>query len=337
MPEWVKRLDNAQRERRVLGIPLAVVYKFFDDQSNYLAAVIAYYAFIAIFPQLLIATSVLGFLLQDQPDLRDTLIESALAQFPIVGTRLGQPNGIQGSVTAIVVGSLTAMYGALLLAQATQSAANVVWAVPQNTRLDPFRSRLRGTLLMTLAGIGVLVVAILVSLTTNLGVLASWDGVTTSLALNVASVVVTTAALSVLLSWSTAERRSIRSNLPGAFTIAVLWQALQAAGSTYVSSVVNRASEMNGIFALVLGLMVLLYFAAIIAVLGMQVNVVLAKRLYPRALLTPFTDNVELTEADRRAYTDYAKAHRHKGFEEIHVSFNRSEETEDRNESKAGS
>jgi membrane protein len=51
------------------------------------------------------------------------------------------------------------------------------------------------------------------------------------------------------------------------------------------------------------------------------VNAVLRKRLYPRALLTPFTDAVQLTEADKRVYTEYAKAQRHKGFERIHVTF----------------
>ena len=50
-------------------------------------------------------------------------------------------------------------------------------------------------------------------------------------------------------------------------------------------------------------------------------DVVLKERLYPRALLTPFTDDVELTPADRRAYQSYAQARRHKGFEQVEVSF----------------
>ena len=48
---------------------------------------------------------------------------------------------------------------------------------------------------------------------------------------------------------------------------------------------------------------------------------VLVKRLYPRALLTPFTDAVELTAADKQVYREYAQAQRHKGFEEIDVTF----------------
>jgi hypothetical protein len=55
--------------------------------------------------------------------------------------------------------------------------------------------------------------------------------------------------------------------------------------------------------------------------IGIEVNVVLNRRLWPRALLTPFTDRVDLTDADKRAYTGYALAQRHKGFETVEVTF----------------
>src|SRR3954464_3185740 len=103
----VDRVDKLQRRHRVLGIPLAVVYKFFDDQGGYLAAVLTHYAFVAIFPMLLIASSVLGFVLQGHPGLEQQILSSALAQFPIVGDQLGRPGGIQGSASAVVVGALT--------------------------------------------------------------------------------------------------------------------------------------------------------------------------------------------------------------------------------------
>ena len=44
-------------------------------------------------------------------------------------------------------------------------------------------------------------------------------------------------------------------------------------------------------------------------------------RLWPRALLTPFTDNVELTAGDQRAYTSYASAERYKDYQHITVDF----------------
>ena len=92
-------------------------------------------------------------------------------------------------------------------------------------------------------------------------------------------------------------------------------------GGVYVRRVVAAASEMNSVFALVLGLVALLFLAASIAVIGLEVSAVLSRRLFPRALLTPFTDAVELTDADRRAYASYAKAQRHKGFERVEVEF----------------
>jgi hypothetical protein len=85
--------------------------------------------------------------------------------------------------------------------------------------------------------------------------------------------------------------------------------------------VVSQADDLNAVFALVLGLVALIYVASVMAMIGIEINVVLARRLWPRALLAPFTDHVELTDADRRAYADYAKAQRHKGFQRVRVSF----------------
>src|SRR6478735_1389269 len=156
MTALVDRVDDFQQRHRALGFPLAVAYKFIDDQGNYLAATVTYYAFISIFPLLLIASSVLGFLLQGNADLRQEVLTSALSQFPIVGTQLGAPQGLQGSASAVVVGVIAALYGVLGLGQAAQNAVNVAWAVPRNSRLNPLVSRLRSFVLLILAGVTVL-------------------------------------------------------------------------------------------------------------------------------------------------------------------------------------
>jgi uncharacterized BrkB/YihY/UPF0761 family membrane protein len=137
----------------------------------------------------------------------------------------------------------------------------------------------------------------------------------------VLSVLVNALVLALMLRLSTPRDESLRDVLPGATLIAVLWQLLQLVGGLYVEHVIKKANEMNAVFALVLGLLALVYIATVLAMLGVEVNVVLVKRLYPRALLTPFTDRVHLTEADERVYREYAQAQRHKGFEEIDVSF----------------
>jgi hypothetical protein len=100
---------------------------------------------------------------------------------------------------------------------------------------------------------------------------------------------------------------------------------LQWFGAVYVGHVVKSASATNSVFALVLGLLAFLYLIATTLLLCGQVNVVATDHLYPRALLTPFTDDVELTRGDRDTYTGLAKAQRAKGFQHIDVTFDRKE------------
>ena len=317
----VSELDDRQRRHRALGLPIAIVYKFFDDQGGYLAAVVTHYAFIAILPLLLIASSVLGFFLQGDPALEQRILTSALAQFPIVGDQLGRPEGIQGSATAVVVGILAATYGAIGLGQAAQNAVNVVWAIPRNSRYNPVISRLRSLAWMIVAGLALAFIAVLTSLSSHVEVFGSdLNGAMHWLVVMV-TVVVTTCVLGLMMRLSTPQDHGFRDVLAGAVVIAVLWQLLQMAGGAYVSHVIADAGEMNGVFAIVLGLVALLYIASVMAMLGLETNVVLAKHLYPRALLTPFTDDVELTDADRKVYREYARAQRHKGFEQIRVTF----------------
>ena len=88
----------------------------------------------------------------------------------------------------------------------------------------------------------------------------------------------------------------------------------------------SETDGMNGTFALVLGLVGLIYIAAVMGVIGMEVNVVLARHLYPRSLLTLFLDKVDLTPADKRAYTYYVRSQRHKVNEIIDVRFDEDDE-----------
>ena len=317
----IGRVDDLQRRRRLLGFPVAVVYKFFDDQGGYVAAVLTHYALIAILPLLLIASSVLGFVLQGHPRLQHDILASALAQFPIIGDELGRPGGIQGSTSAVVIGALAATYGAIGLGQAAQNAVNTVWAIPRNSRLNPLLSRVRSLLWLVLAGFALVFIAVLSSLGSHLEVFGSGLGGGVRWLVLAITVVVNSLVLALMMRLSMPQRQRLREVLPGAAVIAVLWQLLQVLGGVYVSHVIAHAGQMNGVFAVVLGLVALLYIASVMAMLGLETNVVLAKRLYPRALLTPFTDAVELTDADRRVYREYAQAQRHKGFEQVHVTF----------------
>jgi len=321
-------LDRFQRRFKPVSMPLATIYKYFDDQGNYLAAIITFYAFLAIFPLLLLASSILGYVLQGNPDLQAAILDSALSNFPIVGEQLGRPEGLQGSLTAIAVGVLTALYGASGLGQAIQNAMNVAWSVPRNSRPNPFLLRLRSLVLLLTAGLAVLALTVVSAIGSSTEVFGGAVDGTLRVVIRIATVVVIGLGLTLLFRLAAARQHTLLSAAPGAFLVAVLWQGLQYVGTLYATRVLGETTSMNQTFGLVLGLLGIIYIAAIIAILGMEVNVVLARRLYPRALLTPFTDAVELTEADRRAYAGYARAQRHKGFERVEVVFDDDVETE---------
>lgn len=313
----LRRLDAAQRRHRGVGFVIAVIYKFIDDQGGYLAALIAYYAFISLFPLLLLLTTGLGLVLADHPELQTRLIDSALGEFPVIGDQLGQPQRLSGGIAGIVIGVIGALYGGSGVGQATQNAMNTMWSVPRNERGNPLVARWRSLRLLV-------VLALVLAGTTALSLVGNFvDGFGTFsvIGLAVAAVAVNTVVFSLGYRVSTALHLTMRQVLPGAAAMAVVWQLLQAFGAVYVGRVVRNASATNSVFAVVLGLLAFLYLTSLAVVFTAEINSVRVQRLYPRALLSPFTDDVVLTQGDRRTYTAQAQAQRAKGFEQIDVTF----------------
>lgn len=317
----VDRIDRFQRRRRWVALPIAVAYKFFDDQGSYLAALVAYYGLLSLFPLLLLLSSLLGFALQGNPHLQLEILSSTVSQFPVIGPQL-RSTGLRGSGVGVLVGVLGSVYGALGVAQAVQNLMNIAWAVPRNRRPNPILARVRSLLLLATAGAAAIATTVL----SALGAAAESFGAT-SLGLGVkavlilVSVVVNAGVFLLAFRIATARDLSWRRSAPGALAAALAWQAMQVFGALLVGRVLKNATAVNGVFGLVLGLVAWLYVTALVIALSVELNVVLAKRLWPRALLTPFTDDVNLTAGDRRSYSDSAKAQRAKGFETVDVTF----------------
>jgi membrane protein len=322
----VGRLDAFQRRHPAAGFPLAVVYKYIDDQGGNLAALIAYYAFLSLFPLLLLLTTILGFVLAGHEQLQQQILDSAVGQLPVVGDQLGQPKQIGGGVVGLTIGILGSLYGGLGVGQAVQNAMNTAWAVPRNSRPDPLRARGRSLLLLLTAGVAVLGTTVLSTLG---GSNAGSFGPLLKVLVLVASIGVNAAVFLFAFRIATARDLSFGDVAPGALAAAIVWQLLQSFGVVYVSHVVNGSSATNGVFAVVLGLLAFLYLSATAAVLCAEINVVRVRRLHPRSLLTPFTDDVQLTRGDRRTYAGLATAQRSKGFEDIDVAFDPPEDSPD--------
>jgi membrane protein len=302
-----------------VGFPLAVIYKYIDDSGGYLAALIAYYGFVSFFPLLLLSTTVLGFALAGDQHLQHQVLTSALRQFPVVGDQLDDPARIGGGAVGLIVGIVGSLYGGLGVAQAMQYAMNTAWRVPRNRRLNPLRGRLRSLLLLLSAGVAVLA-------TTFLSIVGSSGAGSLGVVLQVfalaASVALNAVVFVFVFRKATARVLSVPDVFRGAVAAALVWQLLQSFGVIYVAHVVKNASDTNGVFAFVLGLIAFLYLAALALVLCVEADAVRLDGLWPRSLMTPFTDNVRLTEGDRRAYTSQVEVQQMKGFEHIDVHFN---------------
>lgn len=99
--------DRLQQRHRLLGFLLAVRQKYGDDQGGCLAATIAYDGLFATFPLLLVFTATLGFVLQGHHHLQQTILNSALGQFLVIGHDL-KAGALKGNAIALGLGGALA-------------------------------------------------------------------------------------------------------------------------------------------------------------------------------------------------------------------------------------
>ncbi|MGH9075524.1 MAG: YihY/virulence factor BrkB family protein, partial [Acidimicrobiales bacterium] len=303
------RLDAYQQRHPWLGFPVAVTYKFFEDQGNFLAALITYYGFISLFFLLLLLVTVLGFLAQGDPGLRSRLLHSALIHFPIVGSQIQlHVHSLRGGIVRLVIGVVVCIHGGLEVVQAGWNAFNRVWAVPRQDRLNPIQTRARSAVVLVVLGLGVLLTTGLSGFTTNaVAYLGPWGRVAGTLlsgALNIAIFV-------FAFRWLTSVALSVRDVAPGAVLAGICWQVLQSLGTYYVARQLQGVSAIGGLFGVVLGLLAWIYLEAVVTVVCAEINAVGARRLWPRGLRSLFTDTRRLTEADLRIYESYAQIERY--------------------------
>jgi len=263
---------------------------------------------------------VLGYTLHSHPALQQALLGSALRDFPIVGPQLQQNvSSIHGSGPGVVLGLLGAVYGGLGVSVAIQTALNRVWAVPRYARPDAVLSRLRGLVLFLLIAAVVLITTALAAV----GPVAAGYGLGAGvpLAATAVATIVNVGAFLVGFRVLTARDVPLADLMPGAVSAGVAVQVLQTVGALVVNDELSGASRIYGVFGLVLGLLAWLYLQAVILVFCAEINVVRARRLWPRNLLAPFVDDVALTPADRASYHSYAGTERFKTFEQVRTTF----------------
>jgi YihY family inner membrane protein len=303
-------LDRVQQRQPWLAFPVAVWKKFGDDQAGNLAALLAYYAFAALFPLLLVFVTVLDIVLRDFPTLKSELVNSAYGQIPLIGEQLQRHHGsLHETGPALVIGLTLTFLGARGAAGAAQNALNTVWSVPFAHRPGFPWNLLRSVALILVVGLGEVGTTLLSGLAAGSGLAVAGAGaVAISLVLNIG------------LFWlafrlATAREISTGELFPGALLAAIVWQVLQLAGGYIIRHQLAHSSALYGTFSLVLGLLAWLYLQAQFTLYAVEAAVVRARKLWPRSLVPP-----PLTPSDRRAYKLYTTAAQRRPDEEIKLS-----------------
>lgn len=292
----LRRLDRFQQRHAVLGFPIAVAQKFGNDRAGTFATRIAYQGLFSLFPLLLLLTTVLGILLDDRPELRDDIIDSAVADLPVIGAEVREATQpLRGSALGLAVGAIGTLYGGLGVGQAAMAGMNTVWNIPRRDWPNFAFRRLRS--LGVILGIGV---AIILSTVLSAASESLAGGAGRPLAL-IGTLVIDTCLFLWAFMVLTAKRLKPHDVGLGAVLAAVFWGALKLVGTWYVSRVLRNASDVYGFFATVIALLSWIYVAAQLTLLAAEINVVRKYRLWPRSLTQP-----PLTAADRLVFTRLA-------------------------------
>jgi membrane protein len=306
----LRALDRRQQESPRLGFIAAVIKKFTDDQAGQLAALIAYYGFVSLFPLLLVLVTVLGFVLHGDPAEQKRILDGTLGQFPIVRDQL-KLHSLTGSSLALAIGVIGSLLAGMGITGATQNAFNRIWGVPFKDRPNFLVAHLRGLGMLAILG------TMSVVSTTAAGFVGSSSHAAPAVVAGILiAFAVNLALFMTAFTLLTAAEVSWRELLPGVIVASVFWQLLQHLGGYYIDHELRHTGPLYGVFALVLGLLAWLYLGAQLTMFAAEVNVVRVRRLWPRS----FFSN-PLLDADRRAMTASAEVEERVEEENVEVTF----------------
>src|SRR6201997_2086740 len=297
----IRKLDAPQRRFTPTSFVFGVVKKYGDDNGGVLVSNLAYSVFVSIFPLLLILTTILGLVASVNATVRTSVLDAVAGQVPLIGKTLtGNVHQLQrSSIIGLIIGFAGLIWGATGLGQAGLFTMEQVWNLPGPARPGYVQRLGRVGLFLALLGGGVIV-------TTGLAVKIPLEAVTA--AFNVGMYIGAFRAL-------TPKGVPTRSLLPGAITGGILWTVLQVLGTWLVHHFLHSDS-LYGVFGTVLGLLAWIYLAVQVTVYSAEINVVVARRLWPRSIVQP-----PLTEADRASMALQALQNQRRPEQHVEVTF----------------
>jgi YihY family inner membrane protein len=312
--QFARRVDAVQQRFRPTALTFGVMKKFGDDNAGTLVSSLAFSTFVCVFPLLLVLITVLNIVLAGDQGARKALLNSALSQFPVIGSQLGHNiHGLhRSSVIGLVIGLLGLLWGSTGLAQAGLFSMAQIWNLPGPERPNYVKRLGRSFVFLAVLGSGLVISTGLASFGTfgrhNVGL---------GLLSEVLAVVVNVVMYFLVFRVLTPKAVNRRRLLPGAIVGGVAWTILQAVGGYLIGHDLRHDSVTYGVFGIVLGLLAWIYLGSEITIYAAEFNTVLARHLWPRGMVQP-----PLTEADQRSMALQATQNQRRPEQEVSVGFN---------------
>ena len=308
----LRKADGVQQKYRPSAFVFGVVKKYGDDNGGVLVANLTHSAFVSFFPLLLVLVTVLGLMAAGDPAFRQDAVNAVASQVPLIGGELtGNVHQLRkSSVIGLIVGLASLVWGTTGLAQSGLFTMEQVWNLPGPARPGFLPRLARSLLFLVLLGLVVIATSLLAGLST-------YGHHALPFVIFAEAVEATVNAGMYFVGFRILTPRGVPSRdlAPGAVAAGIGWTALQVAGAYLIHHYLHSDS-VYGVFATVLGLVAWLYLAAEITVYCAEINVVLARRLWPRSIIQP-----PLTEADRASLALQALQNQRREEQQVVVTF----------------
>lgn len=273
---WVTsdRVVRARAVHPLIDVGVGTIAGFQRHQTPRNAAVLTYFGFLSIFPLFMVATAVLGFVLQGNEQLQEDILDTFVAQIPVIGSEIERAAGdITGSTTTVIIGLLITLWAATRAFAGLQNALDDVWEVPLDRRHNLAVRRLRSVVAIIVIG-GSLILTSAVASIVSVGAFP----VVSRVLLAAAVVTVNTAVLAFMYRFMTAASVTWSAVWPGALLGGFGFAALQFGGTFIVQRFLATASDTAGVFATVFALMAWLNLHAMVSLIGAELNGAILRR-----------------------------------------------------------
>ncbi|MFN2594582.1 MAG: YihY/virulence factor BrkB family protein [Actinomycetota bacterium] len=266
------RVERARARFGLVDIVMRVFKRFSEDDGGSYSAALTYYLFFSLFPLLLFAASLLGYITFGNHDLQQKIFSSGLRTIPLLKDALS-PNGVgtlqSARGPAAIIGLVLALYSGTGVIVALQHALNKIDHIHDEPNF--IQKRLRAIKWLAVLSVAAVASLALTTVAQLAGPLAAVLGIFGGLVLNIG-------IFMTAFRFLPASDYSWRDVFPGACVAAAVFELLKLFGALYLEHGSKARNDTFGALAGAATLLVASFLLAQVILLSAEVNAVLKER-----------------------------------------------------------